>query len=109
MQIINKEIPTKIIRISAEENGQELGYASLCLIYNDTHKEPYGLFADIIVSEDYRGGGIGTKLVEEVIKKAKELGCYKLIATSRYTSERVHNLYTRLGFTDWGKEFRIDF
>jgi hypothetical protein len=33
----------------------------------------------------------------------------ELIATSRHARNRVHALYARLGFTDHGKEFRMDF
>jgi len=33
----------------------------------------------------------------------------ELIATSRHARQRVHALYARLGFTDHGKEFRMDF
>lgn len=35
--------------------------------------------------------------------------CYKLIATSRTSRPKVHELYHRLGFTQHGVEFRIDF
>jgi hypothetical protein len=44
-----------------------------------------------------------------VIAEAKRRDCYKLIATSRYARDRSHALYARLGFTDHGKEFRMDF
>lgn len=86
-----------------------VGRAFLFLIYNDLHQKPYGLLEDVFVLEDYRGQGIGKELVKAVIAKAKELGCYKLIATSRFARERVHRLYENLGFQKWGYEFRIDF
>ncbi|MEO0537352.1 MAG: hypothetical protein AAF215_26285 [Cyanobacteria bacterium P01_A01_bin.123] len=37
------------------------------------------------------------------------MNCYKLIATSRTSRPKVHDLYQRLGFTQQGFEFRIDF
>jgi GNAT superfamily N-acetyltransferase len=88
--------------------GKIIGRAFLFLIYNDLHSKPYGLLEDVFVEEEYRGKGIGKELVKKVIEKAKELGCYKLIATSRFGRENVHQLYENLGFKKWGYEFRID-
>jgi GNAT superfamily N-acetyltransferase len=88
--------------------GKIIGRAFLFLIYNDLHSKPYGLLEDVFVEEEYRGKGIGKELVKKVIEKAKEFGCYKLIATSRFGRENVHQLYENLGFKKWGYEFRMD-
>jgi len=37
-----------------------------------------------------------------------EAGCYKLVATSRASRPRVHELYERLGFENYGVEFRMN-
>jgi GNAT superfamily N-acetyltransferase len=76
---------------------------------NGLHERPFGLLEDVFVEPDHRGGEIGTALVKRVIAEAKRRRCYKLIATSRHARDRVHALYARLGFTDHGKEFRMDF
>ncbi len=89
-------------------DGKPVGRAFLFIIYNDLHQKPYGLLEDVFVEEEYRSRGIGKELVKQVIKKAKELGCYKLIATSRFEREYVHRLYENLGFKKWGYEFRLD-
>jgi GNAT superfamily N-acetyltransferase len=89
-------------------DGKRVGRAFLFIIYNDLHQKPYGLLEDVFVEEEYRGKGIGKELVKQVIKKAKEIGCYKLIATSRFEREHVHRLYENLGFKKWGYEFRLD-
>jgi GNAT superfamily N-acetyltransferase len=73
------------------------------------HEEPFGFMEDVFVDENFRSQGLGTKIVEELIKIAKENNCYKLIATSRYARPKVHAMYERLGFKDQGREFRIDF
>jgi len=89
-------------------DGKRVGRTFLFIIYNDLHQKPYGLLEDVFVEEEYRGRGIGKELVKQVIKKAKEIGCYKLIATSRFERENVHRLYENLGFKKWGYEFRLD-
>jgi len=109
MDIKRDERETKIIKLYVEEDGEEVGRASVVLIYNDLHKEPYGLLEDVFVDEKMRGQGIGTKLTNAIIEEAKKANCYKLVATSRYEREKVHELYKRLGFKEHGIEFRMDF
>ena len=75
---------------------------------NDLHATPFGLLEDVFVAESQRGNGLGTQLVREVIAAAREAGCYKLIATSRTSRPRVHELYERLGFQNYGLEFRLN-
>jgi len=105
---IHKQQKQNAIRLSAHENGEELGSAYLYLIRNDLHKEPYGLLEDLLVKEEHRGKGIGSALVKEAIAEAKRLGCYKIIATSRMERENVHALYEKLGLKKYGYEFRMD-
>lgn len=102
------EFTSKAIRFSVSEDGVEVGRASLFLITNDLHAEPYGLLEDVFVAENQRGKGLGTQLVRAVIEEAKAQKCYKLIGQSRYGREEVHALYTGLGFEDHGKNFRMN-
>ena len=70
---------------------------------------PFGLMEGVFIEESQRGQGIGSQLVERLIERAKEEGCYKLIATSRHERPKVHALYEGLGFRGHGLEFRMDF
>ena len=103
-----KEDKSYAIKFIAEENGVFLGRAYLYVMFNDLHKEPFGLLEDVFVEETSRGRGVGSKLVNMVIEEAKKQNCYKIICTSRYKNLKVHELYIKLGFKDHGKEFRID-
>ena len=98
------------IRFSVQRAGVEAGRAYLYLLQNDLHDKPFGLLEDVYVNPDHRGEGIAGELVAAVIEEAEEK-CYKLIATSRNdgTRQSVHEWYIRLGFADYGTEFRIDF
>ena len=99
------------VRFSAKRAGREVGRARLYLLHNDLQAEPFGLLEDVWVDEACRAQGMARELVEAVIHRAKEQGCYKLIATSRNdgTRESVHAWYKRLGFKEWGTEFRMNF
>lgn len=107
--ISRREVGTKAIRFSIMEEGKEIARAWLALIPNDLHPKPYGLLEDVFVEEKYRGKGYATRLVKEVIARAKELGCHKLIATVRTEKVKVKALYMSLGFEIQGDALRMNF
>ena len=96
------------IRFSIVNADGEVARAYLYVMTNDLHEAPFGLLEDFFVAESERGGGLGTALVNEVIAAAREAGCYKLVATSRASRPKVHELYERLGFASYGLEFRMN-
>ena len=109
MDIKQKTINARGIKFFIEEDGKEIARAFLFVIKNDLHDQPYGLLEDVYVDEAFRGRGLGTRLTKQVITAAKENKCYKLIATSRTARVKVHELYEKLGFKNYGIEFRMDF
>jgi len=100
-------IKTEGVKFFINKNGKEIARAYLFLIKNSMGKGPYGLLEDIFVDEELRGQGIGTELLNKVIEKAKQLKCYKLVATSRYERPAVHKLYEKVGFEKFGLEFKM--
>ncbi len=98
----------KFVKILVLKDGKEIGRCRIFLIRNDLHEKPYVLLEDVFINEEHRNKGIGNLLVKKVIKQAKSLGCYKIIATSRFERENVHEFYKKLGFERWGYEFRIN-
>lgn len=107
---IKKEIKKEsyAVKIVAEENGTVLGRAYLYVIFNDLSDRPYGLLEDVFVAEGARKRGVGTQLVQVVVEEAKERKLERLICTSRYARPEVHAWYLKMGFTDYGKEFKMD-
>ena len=108
MEFKEKTIETSGIKIYVEENGREIGRCFIYLIKNYLHEEPYALLEDVYVDENFRGKGIRTELVKKTIELARKLNCYKIIATSRFERENVHEWYQKLGFKKFGYEFRMD-
>jgi len=108
MNIQKTESDTKRIKLFIKDSKKEVARAFLYILSNDLHEEPFGYMEDVFVAESHRGQGLGTKIVETVIKEAKILKCYKIIACSRNGREKVHNLYKKIGFAEHGKEFRIN-
>lgn len=53
---------------------------------------------DVVVSNAYRGQGLGEQLVSKVIEIAKELGVVSVALTSRPERVAANKLYQKLGF-----------
>lgn len=106
-----KKIVTNGVRFSVNKNGREVGHAYLYLLANDLHDVPFGLLEDVWVDENERFVGLASELISAIIARARLEQCYKLIATSRNdgTRQLVHEWYLRLGFQDYGTEFRMNF
>ena len=54
---------------------------------------------DLCIDENYRGNGIGTKLYENTLKYAKEIGCYNLTLNVWYDNKNALNFYKKIGLT----------
>ena len=70
-----------------------IGVATLHIIKKLTRI--LGLIEDVAVNEDYRGLGIGKKLVKELINIGNEKNCDKIVLSS---SEKNSKFYEKIGF-----------
>ncbi len=64
-----------------------------------------GFIEDLAVKEKYRGNKVGSMLVKAALRKAKEIGCYKVILTC--FDERI-SFYEREGFFKESNTMRIN-
>lgn len=60
---------------------------------------------DVVVSEKYKGQGIGKELMKHVIKTAKKFDCYRVILAC--SNDNVA-FYEKLGFHKRGNEMLLD-
>ncbi len=87
--------------LTALWNGIPCGIANLYL-------QPYKklahqcLFA-IVVDEQYRGKGVGRKLMEDLMALAKEKFNIELLHLEVYDGNPAIHLYRKLGFTEYGR------
>ena len=80
-----------------EENGRIVGLAVMCSYkvmsgYN-------GWIEDVIVDENYRGKGIGRKLIEKLIEIGKDLYLTNIFLFTGKHRTAANKLYSNLGFT----------
>ena len=81
------------ITLVSVDNNTVTGVASLYIIKKLTRT--LGLIEDVAVNENYRGKGIGKKLVEKLIGLATDKKCDKTVLNS---SEQNSEFYKKIGF-----------
>ncbi len=111
MEIIRTTTPSVQVKFEGRDDQGQTGRASVVLVRNELHPEPYALLEDVFVREDVRGSGLSTSLVQACIDQARAWGCYKVILSHRPgAGEFLTRWYDRkFGFTLSGNtEMRLD-
>ncbi len=98
------------VRFIVAKDGREAGRAFLRFNKNNRDKSYLGLLEDVFISEEVYDQGVGGELVTMIIREARVFGCCRLIVEGKNGGVRdgAHVWYTRLGFQDYGTEFRLD-
>jgi glucosamine-phosphate N-acetyltransferase len=65
-----------------------------------------GFIEDVVIREEFRGNNMGSELINKLINKSKELGCYKVILSC--FPERT-NFYNKCGFEKESLTMRYNF
>src|SRR6056297_545698 len=77
----SQEIVSRSKKFTVHDNNKEVGRAYLYILHNDLHQRPFGFIEDVFVEEEYRGQGVGSRLVENMMEEAGKRNCYKIIMT----------------------------
>ena len=92
----------------AEEGGLVVGTTVLAVLPGFAHgTAPFAVVEYVVVDEKRRSQGIGKLLMEYVIARAKEAGCYKIALTSDNRREQAHKFYNSIGFKSSSHGFRL--
>ncbi|OGO43179.1 MAG: hypothetical protein A2137_00125 [Chloroflexi bacterium RBG_16_58_8] len=92
----------------AEEDGEVVGTTVLAVLPGFAHgTAPFCVVEYVVVDERRRSRGIGKLMMDCVIGRAKEAGCYKIMLTSDLRRERAHNFYRSIGFEASAHRFRL--
>ena len=91
------------------ERNKIVGSAQL-LIYENLIRFPQkkAIIDSVIISEDVRGIGVGTQLLNYLIDFAKKEEVQKVQLISSYKRHQAYSFYRNLGFKDTGLGFILD-
>ncbi len=95
---------TNFVYVS-EEEGKLVGVATFSVRPVIRYPKPIAELDEMYVDPDSRRHGVGKVLMQEVEKKAKELGCHRVYIESQYKHEQGHKFYESLGYKNYGYHF----
>ncbi|MFT4243857.1 MAG: GNAT family N-acetyltransferase [Candidatus Woesearchaeota archaeon] len=78
-------------------NNNEIARGTLYVLKNKNPR-PFGFIEDVYVAQESRRGGYGRKVMEKLLKIAKEENCYKVVLGVREKNSHALSLYESLGF-----------
>ncbi|MBU4174500.1 MAG: GNAT family N-acetyltransferase [Actinobacteria bacterium] len=92
----------------AEEGKKNVGLLILLILPSLYHGGNTAAITELIVSEAFRGKGIGALLVEESKRIGRSMGCEELDVSVEVDNESAIGFYEKLGFkkkhADYGME-----
>jgi RimJ/RimL family protein N-acetyltransferase len=91
--------------LCAVSGARVIGFGSLTVKNNLWQAGPLGHIDELVVDTEWRGRGIGTRLLEELAVLARRKGCRRVELDSALHREAAHRLYERHGFEKRGYLF----
>ncbi len=82
--------------VARNEASEVVGYCSFWRVLDELH------INNLAVAPQYRGAGVGTALLGEVVRQGTELGARRATLEVRRANDAARRLYERLGFTVGG-------
>lgn len=90
-----------------DNSGNEIARGTLYILRN-RNPRPSGFIEDIFVEQYSRGEGYGLRVMERLIKTAKEEDCYKVVLGVREQNSRALSLYKFLEFKEHDLGMRLE-
>lgn len=99
-----KMLVAKINDNNITRNIAVAGFMKMMMLYCGRYLQ----ICNFVVDTDYRGIGIGEKMLKYLENKALELDCNKIVLDSYIENRRSHNLYYQQGYYIRGFHFMKD-
>ena len=85
--------------ICAAADSKVVGFCSLTVKNSLWQQGPLGCIDELIVDDEYREKGVGSKLLDRIMEIAKALGCRAVVLDSAFHRKDAHRFYEQRGFT----------
>jgi ribosomal protein S18 acetylase RimI-like enzyme len=94
-----KNHPSRIV-ILAKQDNKFVGLVNCFINFATFTVKPFINIHDVIVTASARNYGIGRKMLEVIIEKAKAMDCSKVTLEVRADNLNARHLYNSMGFLD---------
>jgi ribosomal protein S18 acetylase RimI-like enzyme len=93
----------------ADFEGIVVGVFALLIMDNLGHLgAPSAVIEDVIVQSNWRGRGIGRRMMACAMELARAKRCYKLVLSSNRHRDEAHRFYKSIGFERHGYSFLVE-
>ena len=99
---------TQIAALVARCCDSVVGFVNFTTRKTMIHPSESGLIDELIVSREYRGKGVGQRLISAVIDRCRQLGCCELEVSTLMSNERARAFYKKCGFAEEAVLLEID-
>jgi len=82
----------------AKVDGSAVGFINFTIRKTLLHEGPSALIDELVVSEQYRGQGIGKRLVSTAVEQCRELGCCEVEVSTEKANGKAREFYKNCGF-----------
>lgn len=82
-------------------DGRAVGAAVCFWGFSTFAGRPFANIHDLAVLPEYQGRGVGSRLLEEVERRARARGCCKITLEVHDSNRNAKRLYERTGFGPW--------
>jgi ribosomal-protein-alanine N-acetyltransferase len=89
-----------LIVLVAECNSSIVGFVDCAVFPSFWECQKQGLIADFFVHPSYQGNGVGSRLLQALIKKADEQHLVELHVSTEPANVKARRLYTKFGFSE---------
>ena len=86
------------VYLCAADGRHVIGFGSLTVKNNLWHEGFLGHVDELVVDSEFRGQGIGTRLLEQLLAAARQRQCRRVELDSAFHREQAHQFYQRQGF-----------
>jgi ribosomal protein S18 acetylase RimI-like enzyme len=86
------------VLMCAELDDKIIGFCAYAIVNNLWQEGQIAYVYAMVVDEKYRGQGIGSRLIQEVIEGSKQRGLKRVELDSGFPREKAHAFYEQLGF-----------
>jgi GNAT superfamily N-acetyltransferase len=98
--------PNYTLYVAVDGAGAVVGTFALLIMDRIGHRgSPSAVVDDVAVAPDRQGAGIGRRMMQVAMARARAAGCYKLMLSSNLKRTDAHAFYDRLGFERHGYSY----
>ena len=89
-----------VLLLVAEQDGRVIAYAFTAMEGYDykSLRGPAALLHDVLVDPDYRGRGVGGRLLDETLSSMRARGVRQIVLATAERNEAAQRLFARIGF-----------